>query len=167
LTQGPITEAATSRPSVNGHFGPFDAPARTHGPTRPLLSRTAAAFFERIQLLACLGPLILSSFLLAASDLLKLDLPERDWLIDRLISTSSLSMVYAERGLGKTWFVLSLALAVVKGENFLDYQVNRPWHVLYVDGEMSLVDLQSRIKALELRACNVCAPAKRAPLQGS
>jgi putative DNA primase/helicase len=94
---------------------------------------------------------------------MKLDLPERDWLIDRLISTSSLSMVYAERGLGKTWFVLSLALAVVKGENFLDYQVNRPWHVLYVDGEMSLVDLQSRIKALEpdVPATFVLLPSER------
>lgn len=91
----------------------------------------------------------LASFVIAANDLLKMEIPPREWLIDRIISTSSLAMIYAERGLGKTWFVISMAISIAKGESFLDYEITRPWRVLYVDGEMSLVDIQSRIRALD------------------
>jgi len=58
-------------------------------------------------------------------------------------------MVFAKRGLGKTWFGLTLALAVARGEDFLSYAVPQPRRVLYIDGEMTLAELKERLDDLD------------------
>lgn len=57
-------------------------------------------------------------------------------------------MVFAKRGLGKTWFGITLAKAIALGRPFLGYEVPKPRRVLFVDGEMPLADLQERFKAI-------------------
>jgi AAA domain/Primase C terminal 2 (PriCT-2) len=91
----------------------------------------------------------LRDFILAASELFKMDLPPREFVVEPFLSLSGLNMVYAERGIGKTWFCLSLGLAIAKGGQFLGFQIPKARTVLYIDGEMSLVELQERLKALE------------------
>lgn len=91
----------------------------------------------------------LVGFIIPADALMAMDLPKRENIIEPFFPAASLIMIYAERGLGKTWFALSLAIAITKGESFLGYTVHRPWRVLYIDGEMSLGDLQFRIRQLE------------------
>ncbi len=56
-----------------------------------------------------------------------------------------LMMVFAERGIGKTWFVESLALAASAGVSVLGFEAPTPVRVLLVDGEMSSEDIQSRL----------------------
>jgi hypothetical protein len=90
----------------------------------------------------------LSSLILSSGELAALDIPEREFVVEPFISASSLTMIYAVRGLGKTWFAVSLSLAVAEGAKFLAYDVPQARRVLYVDGEMSLQDLKERITSL-------------------
>jgi putative DNA primase/helicase len=57
-------------------------------------------------------------------------------------------MLYAPRGVGKSWVALSIGLAVASGQPLLRWSAVRQRNVLYVDGEMPLVSLQERLKAI-------------------
>jgi putative DNA primase/helicase len=59
-------------------------------------------------------------------------------------------MLYAPRGLGKSWLALSIGLAVAGGTSLLRWSTARQRRVLYVDGEMPLVSLQERLKAISV-----------------
>jgi DNA-binding transcriptional ArsR family regulator len=86
-------------------------------------------------------PLVIS-----ASEFNKLDIPEREAIVEGLILTQTLIMLYAWRGLGKTMVSLALAVAVASGKPFLKWSVPVARRVLYVDGEMAASELQERLK---------------------
>lgn len=65
------------------------------------------------------------------------------WLPDK-----GLAMVFAPRGVGKTWFALSVAHAVATGGAFLRWRAQRPRRVLDIDGEMPAIALQGRYAAV-------------------
>ena len=83
-------------------------------------------------------------------DFLALDVPPREMLLAPIIPERSLCMVYAPRGLGKSWFALSVGVAVASGSSFLRWQAPNPRRVLLIDGEMPLAELQKRLAALSL-----------------
>ncbi|MCC7267177.1 MAG: AAA family ATPase [Caulobacteraceae bacterium] len=78
---------------------------------------------------------------------LRLPLPERDFLLDPVFPERGLAMLYAPRGVGKTWAALSIGLAVATGGKFLRWQAQRR-RVLYIDGEMRAEDLKHRLALL-------------------
>ncbi|HVW56726.1 MAG TPA: AAA family ATPase [Rhizobiaceae bacterium] len=90
----------------------------------------------------------LANFLLSAKTLAGLDIPPRDMIVVPFIATNSINLMYARRGLGKTWVGLTLAKAIALGEDFLAYEVPEARPVLFIDGEMPLADLQARVKAI-------------------
>ena len=62
-------------------------------------------------------------------------------------------MIYADTGVGKSLFALSLAIAVAGGGECLGWRSDqrengKPWRVLYIDGEMHIGDIQERARAL-------------------
>lgn len=57
-------------------------------------------------------------------------------------------MIYAPRGVGKTFIALGIANAVVNGTSFLKWQANKPRGVLYLDGEMPAPQMQERLKMM-------------------
>lgn len=60
-----------------------------------------------------------------------------------------LAMVYGPRGLGKTFFVSSLAVSLTTGAPFMKWGAPlKPVGVLIVDGEMALADLRERLSLL-------------------
>lgn len=81
-------------------------------------------------------------------DLIERDLPEQRPLLAPWLLESSLSMVHAYRGVGKTWFSLAVAYAVATGGEFLGWAAAHASSVLYVDGEMPARALQTRLKAM-------------------
>lgn len=83
-----------------------------------------------------------------AKELVALPTPPLECLIEPWLPKRGLAMIWAARGLGKTWFALTLALAVARGEKFLEYDVPKPEVVLFVDGEMAMGELQDRIRRL-------------------
>jgi putative DNA primase/helicase len=87
---------------------------------------------------------------LGYNDFLEIDLPARKMLLDPILPKRSLAMLYAPRGVGKSWLSLSIGLAVASGSPLLRWSAPRQGRVLYVDGEMPLVSLQERIRAISL-----------------
>jgi hypothetical protein len=85
---------------------------------------------------------------LQLGEFLRLEIPVPAQLLSPLISKQSLSMVYAWRGVGKTWFGLGLAYAIASGGQFMRWQAPKPSRVLYLDGEMPANALQKRLATI-------------------
>jgi len=84
---------------------------------------------------------------LTAPALLAAELPERTPILDPILATKSLALLYGPRGLGKTFVALGIARAAAAGESFLGWTSKRPHRVLYVDGEMAAADIRARLAA--------------------
>jgi len=85
---------------------------------------------------------------IAASELMTVALPDRELILDPILASNALALLYGPRGLGKTFVALGIAWAVASGASFLNWTASRPRRVLYVDGEMAAVDLRERLKLL-------------------
>jgi putative DNA primase/helicase len=77
-----------------------------------------------------------------------MDLPPRRTLLAPWLPEKGAAMVYAPRGLGKTFFALSVAYAVASGATLLRWRAPEPRRVLYIDGEMPLGGLQERLAGI-------------------
>ena len=60
----------------------------------------------------------------------------RQNIISPFLPERGLAEIYAKTGVGKATFALSLCAAST-GKHFFEWEVRRPWKVLYIDGEMS------------------------------
>jgi len=78
-------------------------------------------------------------------ELLTYEFPKRECILDPIFTLSSINMVFAWRGVGKTHFALGIAWAAASGGRFLKWQTSRPFKVLYLDGEMPGESLQIRL----------------------
>jgi AAA domain/MarR family len=85
---------------------------------------------------------------LALGEFLQMEIPVPAKLLSPLITKQSLSMVYAWRGVGKTWFGLGIAYAIASGGKFLRWEAPQPSRVLYLDGEMPANSLQKRLATI-------------------
>jgi hypothetical protein len=81
-------------------------------------------------------------------DVLALEIPARGMLVSPVLPEKSLTMLYAPRGIGKSWLGLSIGVAVASGGSLLKWQAPAPRRVLVADGEMPLVDLQARLNSI-------------------
>jgi hypothetical protein len=86
--------------------------------------------------------------LMPATELMVAALPERQPLLDPILASNSLALLYGPRGLGKTFVALGIAWAAASGGSFLGWQASRPHKVLYIDGEMAAVDIRDRLRLL-------------------
>jgi RecA/RadA recombinase len=86
--------------------------------------------------------------LLSAPRLLDTTLPARETILDPILTTKSLALLYGPRGIGKTFVALGIARAAAAGGSFLGWRATRPHRVLYVDGEMAAVDMRQRLAQL-------------------
>ncbi|NUN23900.1 MAG: AAA family ATPase [Candidatus Jettenia caeni] len=77
-------------------------------------------------------------------EFLSMEFLTRENILNPWLSTQGLAMVHGIRGLGKTFFVMGVAVAVASGRQFLKWQANKPCGVLHLDGEMPAVTLQER-----------------------
>ncbi|TXL70543.1 AAA family ATPase [Vineibacter terrae] len=85
---------------------------------------------------------------LTASDLLKGSSPLPDYLLSPWLREGQNAMVYADTGVGKTWFALTLAWVLAGGGEIAGWRTDKPRRVLYVDGEMPTWSLEERIKVI-------------------
>lgn len=82
------------------------------------------------------------------SEFLSMKLPERERLLSPWLLSQSLVMIHAWRGVGKTHFALGVAHALASGGSFLGWQAKAPIPILYIDGEMSAVEMQGRLSRI-------------------
>lgn len=85
---------------------------------------------------------------LTLDELLDYPFQEREVILEPWLTTQSLSMIHAWRGVGKTHVALNLAVAVATGGTFLNWSAPTPRRVLYLDGEMPGAALQDRAKMI-------------------
>lgn len=78
-------------------------------------------------------------------DLLAMKLPEREPILAPWLTEQSLSMLYAWRGLGKSWLALSIGYAAAVAGEVLGWKAPAKRRVLYIDGELPARTLQSRL----------------------
>lgn len=88
-------------------------------------------------------------------DFLAQELPPAEYLVRPWLETGALAMVHAWRGVGKTWFALSVAHAVATGTPLLNWAVRHAVPVLYVDGELSMRKLHARLGMLGPKTVNL------------
>ena len=79
---------------------------------------------------------------------MQLNLPKPEMLLDPIIQAKSLTMLHAYRGVGKSFFAMSLAYAIATGSKFLRWKAYKPSNVLYIDGEMQANLLQERFSKI-------------------
>lgn len=81
-------------------------------------------------------------------DILDTEFPVRDYIIAPWLKEGESAMVYAQAGVGKSMFTLSLALSIAGGGEVMGWKSPKPYRVLFVDGEMHIDDIQSRSRML-------------------
>jgi RecA-family ATPase len=87
--------------------------------------------------------------ILTQEELSKQDIPPREYVLYEWMPKDSFGMVYAPRGVGKSWFCMALGVAVSEGKKrFLGWDLHAQHEVLYVDGEMARVELKERFNGL-------------------
>lgn len=79
------------------------------------------------------------------------DIPPRRVILDPWLPEQGLTMIFATRGIGKTFVALSVAYAIACGDSVLKWKAEKPRKVLYIDGEMPAATMQERL-ALIARA---------------
>ena len=82
------------------------------------------------------------------ADFLSMALPGRDFLLHPVIPAQGSVIMFAPRGIGKTFAALSAALAVSGGLSLYSWRAAKAYRVLYVDGEMPAITMQERLAAL-------------------
>ena len=78
-------------------------------------------------------------------ELLAKKIPPRAPMLSPWLTEQSLSMIYAWRGIGKSWLGLSVAYAVASGCDILGWHAPSKRRVLYIDGELPARVMQSRL----------------------
>jgi len=85
---------------------------------------------------------------LTGEELLTRQFPVREMLMSPWLPSKGLAMIFAERGIGKTWTGLNIAHAVAGGGTFLRWNAPKPSRVCYIDGEMPAGALKDRYAAV-------------------
>ena len=81
-------------------------------------------------------------------EFLSMSIPERGYLLSPILPVQGIGIMYAPRGIGKTFAALSVAVAVASGGAVFNWRAPMPKRTLYVDGEMPATSMQSRLAAL-------------------
>jgi hypothetical protein len=142
---GKTTIATLFHRAKEGGWQPPREPQRSNG-HRPGIDMTQATAEAQAHTNGT-ATLPLAASNVSSDDLLTLSVPKKDpyldWLTERAIA-----MVYGPRGVGKTYFLLELALCLAMPRPFLKWPVQQQVGVLFVDGEMALDSLQTRLRQL-------------------
>lgn len=81
-------------------------------------------------------------------ELIAADIPQRSYHLKPSIPTQGLSMFFAPKGLGKTFFSLTCSLAMATGTSAICWEAPRKSKVLYIDGEMPADLIKQRVEGL-------------------
>jgi KaiC/GvpD/RAD55 family RecA-like ATPase len=85
---------------------------------------------------------------LSAGEFISRNYPQAEYLLFPLVAKETITQIWAAPGVGKTLFSMELACALANGQNFLKYKWMeniKPIPVLYVEGEMSAIQIQERL----------------------
>ncbi|CDH46571.1 AAA family ATPase [Candidatus Contendibacter odensensis] len=81
------------------------------------------------------------------TELIQVDLPPLEYVVQELITTDSLNLVSAWRGVGKSLFVMELAIAISTAKPFFVWEVPKRRTTVVIDGEMGLALLRNNYES--------------------
>ena len=87
------------------------------------------------------------SLLKHAKGLGDFNIPDQLWLIEDILPTQSLTLIYAPTGGQKSLLTLDMVRSVASGTDWLDKKSNKS-KVIYVDGEMSERNIAKRVESM-------------------
>lgn len=85
-----------------------------------------------------------SLVVVSVDELVRREIKPREMLLDPIIPSQGLVMLYSFRGEGKSYLAMAAAAAVAAGGRFLRWMAPRARRVLYVDGELPAITMQER-----------------------
>ena len=77
-------------------------------------------------------------------EILDASFPPPEPILEPLLFSCDVLMLFAKRGAGKSLFMLQIAHNLAAGIGFLKWKAYRPWRVLYIDGELPQHKIQKR-----------------------
>lgn len=84
-----------------------------------------------------------------ATELLADQLPEEEWLIDRVIPSEGFVFIAGAEATGKSFYTLTMANSLVTGSPWLDkFPIKKKVKVLFIDKENTRRRIQSRLRGL-------------------
>jgi hypothetical protein len=87
---------------------------------------------------------------MSSSEFMARKFEPRPYYLKPWLRAGALSMIYAARGIGKSFLCISIALAITRQLQIGNWQPGEPAPVLYLDGEMAAEELQNRIRLLSI-----------------
>lgn len=89
--------------------------------------------------------------ILDTDQLSNLEIPLRQAIIEPWLLEQSIGLISGDRGIGKTWAGLALLDYISRGENFGPWKTAEPVSSLFLDGEMILRDIKTRLDLLDTK----------------
>ena len=86
----------------------------------------------------------IADYVMPIDDFCKRDIKPRETILDPWLKDPCMIMVWAKRGVGKTFWVMTLLDALSKGSDFGPWKCEKPVNTLFLDGEMPEEDLLTR-----------------------
>jgi putative DNA primase/helicase len=83
--------------------------------------------------------------LMSMKEIINLNISIRRSLWGKLITSNQTGMIFGERGSGKSWVALGIAIAMATVTQFLGNASKNKRRVVYLDGEMDLVTIRTRL----------------------
>jgi len=94
----------------------------------------------------------LEDIIIPARDFRVIEIPTRRVFLKPWLRENGIILIVGWRGIGKTWFALSVLNAVSQGKQFGPWECEAPMPCLFLDGEMPADDIHERIDVLDLHS---------------
>ena len=95
------------------------------------------------------GAITANSLVIEIDTFKTMEMPEIKTIMSPWLTFGSTHMIYAKRGVGKTFLSMSLSLAVTHGSDFGEWELKEAVNTMYVDGEMLPQHMKQRIEYLQ------------------
>jgi len=82
-------------------------------------------------------------------ELAKMKFAPAELILKPWLTKKSLSLIWAQTGVGKTWLAMSIAQAVATGTSFLGWEAPTRRKVIYFDGEMGWESFNERMATVD------------------
>lgn len=84
------------------------------------------------------------------TELMTCEIPKREYLIAPIIKEGGSAMLFASRGVGKTFVSLGIGFALASGQDVFNgkWIASKPRKVFFIDGEMDISTIRERLESL-------------------
>lgn len=94
--------------------------------------------------------------LISGAELIRLEFPENQWIIDKILPQEGFCFIFGAEGTGKSLITMSLAKSISEGKDWLDlFKIPKSENVLIIDKENSLRMIKDRAEVLGLTSKKV------------